>query len=165
MIWTFAVKAAIKRLNFLQLDLDENTPTAKFYNINNIKPNAHKYNTFGCPVYVLNSKLQSVSIGPPKWEPLSQVGVYLGRSPVYPGYVALILNTVTGHVSPKYHVVYDETFLTVLHMRNETIPTTWNEICKKSVESATRDTFNLEELWLKQLAGTLKYPFTDPIGH
>ena len=71
MIWHFAVNSAIERLNFLRLCLDENNPTAKFYNIKNIKPNAHEYHTFGCPVYVLNSKLQSVSIGPPKWEPRS----------------------------------------------------------------------------------------------
>ena len=36
MLWPFAVKAAIEILNFLQLYLDGNTPTAKFYNINNI---------------------------------------------------------------------------------------------------------------------------------
>ena len=80
MLCLFAVKAAIERLNLLQLDLDGNTTTDKFYNINNIKPNAHEYHTFGCPVYVLNSKLQSGYLGPPKWEPRSWVGVYFGHS-------------------------------------------------------------------------------------
>ena len=67
MLWPFYVKEAIERLNLLQLDLDGNTPTAKFYNIKNIKPNAHEYHTFVCPVYVLNYKVQSFYIGPPKW--------------------------------------------------------------------------------------------------
>ena len=101
MLWPFAVKVVIERLNFLQPDLDGNTPTAKFYNIKNIKPNAHKYHTFGCPVYVLNYKLLLGSIGPPKWDPRSQVGVYLGHYPIYAGYVELIINPVTGNVSPQ----------------------------------------------------------------
>ena len=57
MVWPFAVKAAIEMLNLLQLDLYGNTPTAKLYNIKNIKPNAHGYHIFGCPVFVMNSKL------------------------------------------------------------------------------------------------------------
>ena len=64
MLWPFTVKVTIERLNFLQLDLDGNTPTAKFYNIKNIKPNAHEYHTFVCPFYVLNYKPQSGSVGP-----------------------------------------------------------------------------------------------------
>ena len=58
MLWKFSLKADIEIFNFLQLDLDGNTPTVKFYNIKNIKPNAHEYHTFGCPVFVPNSKLQ-----------------------------------------------------------------------------------------------------------
>ena len=123
MLWLFAVKVAIEILY-----LDGNTPTAKLYNIKNINPNAHQYHTFGCPVYVLNSKLQSGSIGSPKWDPCSQVGVYLFNSPMYVGSAALIINPVTGHVSPQYHVVYDKTFSTVPHMRDETLPPTWDEM-------------------------------------
>ena len=128
MIWPFDAKADIERLSFIQLDLDGNTPTAKFYNIKNIKLNAHEYHTFECPVYVLNYKLQSGSIGPPKWEPRSQVGVYLGHFSMHTGSVELILKLVTGYVSPQYHVVSDETILTVSHMRHETIPPTWDEM-------------------------------------
>ena len=124
MLWPFDIKVDIERFNFLQLDLYGNTPTARFHNIKNIKPNAHKYHIFGCPVYVLNYKLQSGYIGPPKWDPRSQVRVYLSHSPMHAGYLALVLNPVTGHVSPQYHVVYDEIFSTVSHIRDETIPPT-----------------------------------------
>ena len=117
-IWTFDVKAASERLNFLQLDLDGNAPTAKLYNIKNIKPNAHKYHTFGCPFYVLNYKLHSGSIGPPKWYPRSRVGVYLGHYPMHVGSLALVITPVIGYVSPQYHVLYEKTLLTVLHMRD-----------------------------------------------
>ena len=81
----------------------------------------------------MNYKLQSGSIGPPKWDPRSRVGAYLDHSSMHAGSVALIINPVTGYVSPQYHVVYVETFLTVSHMRYETIPPTWDEMCKDSV--------------------------------
>ena len=109
----FAVKADIERLNFLQLDMDGNKATAKFYNIKNINPNDHEYDTFGCPVYVLSSKLQSGSIGPPKWEPCSRVSVYLSHSPMHAEYVVPIPNHVIGNVSPQYNVVYYKTLSTV----------------------------------------------------
>ena len=161
MLWTFSVKAVIEILNLLQLDLDENTPTVKFYNIKNIMPNAHEYHTFGCSVYILNSKPQSGSIGPPKWEPRSRVGVYLGHSPMHEVSVALILNPVTVYMSPQYHVVYNETFLTVSHTRDETLPPTWDKMYKKSVESASSNTSDLEELCFKHLTDKLEDNFTD----
>ena len=77
--------------------------------------------------------------------------------------VALILNPVIGHVSPQYHVVYEETFLTVSHIRDETIAPTWDKMCKKSVESATRDTFDLSVLFSKQLTDTSEDPVTNPV--
>ena len=76
--------------------------------------------------------------------------------------VALIINPVTGHVSPQYHVVYDETFLTVSHMIYETIPPNWDEMCKNSVESATSGAFDLVELWFKQLTDTSEDHVTNP---
>ena len=105
MITPFAVKADIEIFNFLQLDLDGNNTTTKFNNNKNINTNAYKYHTFGYPIYVLNYKLQSGSIGPPKLEPRSRVGVYLIYSPMHAGFVAIILNPVNRHLSPKYHVV------------------------------------------------------------
>eukprot|EP00957_Ditylum_brightwellii_P059833 4541964-Ditylum_brightwellii.AAC.1 len=63
------------------------------------------YHSWGCPIFVLDSRLQSgQGIGPPKWDPRAQAGVYLGHSPVHAGNVALVLNLKTGHVSPQYHV-------------------------------------------------------------
>ena len=79
---------------------------------------------------------------------------YIGHSTMHAGSVALIINPVTGHVSPQYHVVYDETFSTVSHMRDEIIPPTWDKMCKNSVESAISNAFDLEELWFKHLTGT-----------
>ena len=46
-------------------------------------------------------------------------------------------------------------------MRDETIPPTWDEMCKNSVELATRNAFDLAELWFKNLTDTLEDPVTD----
>eukprot|EP00957_Ditylum_brightwellii_P003988 303818-Ditylum_brightwellii.AAC.1 len=56
------------------------------------------FHTWGCPVFVLYSALQSArSIGPPKWNPRARAGVYLGHSAHHAGNVALVLNLQTSH--------------------------------------------------------------------
>ena len=149
MLWPFAVKVAIERLNCLQMDLDGITPNAKMFNTQQMRMNVGDYHVFGCPVFVLDSKLQSQSIGLPKWEPRSRVGVYLGHSPMHAGSVALVMNPKTGHVSPQYHVVFDDTFSTVSHMREGTIPSNWNEMCKNATECATDEEFDLAHTWFR----------------
>ena len=76
----------------------------------------------GWPVFVLESPLQGGPAGLPKLEPRARTGVYLGNSPFHTGSVALVLNNITGNVSPQYHVVFDDTFSTVDHMRKVTVP-------------------------------------------
>ena len=132
LLWPFAVKAAIDWLNNLQIDLDGRTPTSKFFGTSSKNLNLDNYHVFGYPVYILYSRLQSGTIGPPKWEPQAQIAVYLGHSPMHAGSVALVLNPKTGYVSPKFHVVFDDTFSTVSHMRDETIPPTWEAMCKNA---------------------------------
>eukprot|EP00957_Ditylum_brightwellii_P076868 5842871-Ditylum_brightwellii.AAC.1 len=69
---------------------------------------ADVFHAWGCPVFVLDADLQTVhGRGPPKWNPRARAGVYLGHSPVHAGNVALVLNLQTGHVSPQYHIVFD----------------------------------------------------------
>ena len=81
------------------------------------------FHTLFCPIYVLDAHLQSAGgAGPPKWEPRSRIGVYLGKSPFHAGSVALVWNLNTGRVSPKYHIVFDDHFSTVPFMEAGTIP-------------------------------------------
>ena len=162
MLWPFAVKAAIDRLNNLQIDLDGNTPSSNFFGTSSKSINVDDYHVFGCPVYVLDSRLQSGAIGPPKCEPCLRIGVYLGHSPIHAGSVALVLNPKTGHVSPQFHIVFYDTFSTVSHMREETIPPTWEHMCKNATELATDEAFDLAEIWLKELTQDSEDPIIDP---
>ena len=72
--------------------------------------NLQDYYTWVCPIGVLESKVQNSPKGLPKWEPRSRIVMCLGRSPDHAGNVALVLNPSLGHVSPQFHVVFDDNF-------------------------------------------------------
>jgi hypothetical protein len=44
----------------------------------------------------------------------------------------MILNLRTGHVSPQFHVVYDNDFTTVPYLRTTTVPPHWAELVEAS---------------------------------
>ena len=75
-----------------------------------ITPKLHHFRAFSCPTYVLDNMLQSGQ-GTPKWKQYSRV--YLGPSPSHAQSVALVLNPRTGHVSPQFHIKFEDFFETV----------------------------------------------------
>jgi hypothetical protein len=95
----------------------------------------------------LDSRLQSGIAGPPKWEPRSRLGIYVGNSPSHAGSVALVLNPRTGHVSPQYHVAFDDLFMTVAYMKKSEVPPNWTKLVSKS-ERVTDEDYDLAKTWL-----------------
>ena len=71
--------------------------------------NAH---VWGCPVCVLDPKLQDGK-KLPKWDPRARRGMYLGASMEHSANISRVLNLRTGHISPQFHVVFDDKFTTV----------------------------------------------------
>jgi hypothetical protein len=67
---------------------------------------------FGCPVYVLDPALQD-NKKIPKWNSRSRQGIFVGFSEQHSSLVPLVLNPSTQHISPQYHVVFDDDFTTV----------------------------------------------------
>jgi hypothetical protein len=122
MMWPFALKEAAFRLNQLSLRSDGGSCEATFFNIDTDLFNPTTHHVFGSPCFVLDSRLQSGIAGPPKWEPRSRLGIYVGHSPSHADYVALVLNPRTGHVSPQYHVVFDDLFTMVAYMKKSEAP-------------------------------------------
>jgi hypothetical protein len=57
--------------------------------------------------------------------------------------VALVFNPKTGRVSPQYHFVFDDTFLTVPYMYVGTVPPHWEDLLKYSFKKATDEEFSL----------------------
>ena len=72
-------------------------------------PRAH---VFGCPVYVLDAKLQD-NKKIPKWDSRARQGIFVGFSKHHSSTVPLILNPRTQHISPQFHVIFDDDFSTV----------------------------------------------------
>ncbi len=81
---------------------------------------------------------------------------------MHAGSVALVLNPQIGHVSPQFHVVFDDNFITAPHMRDGTILPTWDKMYKNSTKLATDKAFDVAALWFKKLTEVLDDPITDP---
>ena len=84
-----------------------------------------------------------------KWEPCSQVGIYIGHSPSHAGSVALVLNPTSGHTSPQFHVIFDDTCRTVPFMRESKISPNWAELVHNFAEIATNVNFDIAKTWFE----------------
>ena len=91
----------------------------------------------------MDARLQSDPKGVPKWEPRARVGIYLGRSPAHASTVALVLNPKTDLVSPQCHVVFDDDFTTVPHLRKGTVSPKWDKLVQRSKENTTSEFYDL----------------------
>ena len=69
MLWPFETKCAQDSMNNLHVDLNLETPVMKFSNTKAVNVQLEQYNKFGCPVYILDSRLQNNPKGAPKWDP------------------------------------------------------------------------------------------------
>jgi hypothetical protein len=148
MMWPIALKEAAYCLNRLSLRSDGRSCEATFFNIEGDLFNPATLHVFGSPCFVLDSRLQSEIAGPPKWEPRSRLGIYVGHSPSHAGSVALVLNPRTGHVSPQFYVVFDDLFTTVAYMKKSEVPPNWTKLVEKSSERVTNEDYDLAKTWL-----------------
>jgi len=113
-LWPYALRQAAHVRNHVPQANEGASPIEKFSETNARNQVFHKHqHTFGCPVYVLEAPLQSGLGSKPKWTERARVGAYLGHSNNHSHSVALVLNLATGHVSPQFHVVFDDKFETV----------------------------------------------------
>ena len=71
-----------------------------------------------------------------------------GHPPAHAGTVALVLNTITVHVLPQFHILLDDLFATVPFMNKSQLLPNWAELVKDSRELVTDERFNLEKTWL-----------------
>ena len=70
MFWPFSLVAAADIMNNIHIDMHGQTPEMKFSNTIGSSTRLSYFHTFGCPVYILDARLQSVFVGgPPKWYP------------------------------------------------------------------------------------------------
>ena len=129
-LWPFALKLAVDVHNATPGDTDL-SPDEIFSGVKSSRCRLKDFHPFGCPVFVLEASLQNGS-KIPKWKPRSRMAVYLGHSPEHATTVPIVLNTVTGLISPQYHVVFDDSFTTTKSLHTDKIPENWPELFKHS---------------------------------
>jgi len=125
-LWPFALKLAV--------DVHNATPGPSGLSPEEIfskqKSRADRlvnFHTFGCPVFVLEPRLQQ-GLRILKWQPRSHQAIYLGHSPRHAQTVPIVLNRKTMLCSPQYHVVFDDQFSTVPCTDRSTAPPHWGEL-------------------------------------
>jgi hypothetical protein len=148
MMWPFALKEAVYHLNRLSICPDGCSCETTFFNVDTDLFDPTTFHVFGLPCFVLDSRLQSGIAGPPKWELQSWLGIYVGHSPSHAGSVALVLNPWTGHLSPQFHVVFDDFFSMVPYMAKGEVPPHWASLVKTSQEKVTEEDYDLAKTWL-----------------
>ena len=110
-LWPYAIRHANDIANATPRKGEEQSHLEKFSGVK-VAPKLRHFHAFGCVTYVLDNALQS-NQGAPKWKQRARLGIYLGPSPNHARLVALILNPHTSHVSPQFHVKFDDFFETV----------------------------------------------------
>lgn len=126
--WPLALSYAVYVYNHLHHDSEGKTPTEKYtkstalFDIANI-------HTFGCPVYILDYRLQNGQ-KIPRWEPQCQLGIFVGNSPLHADNVALVYNPFTGLVSPQFHVIFDDGFTMLGSLCLGSTPSNWDKLCQ-----------------------------------
>lgn len=112
-LWPYAVRYANDVLNSTPRHDTTNRSPLELFSPTYTRPKLKHFHTFGCPTYVLNAPLQNAGRQIGKWMSRARLGIYLGMSPKHARSVALILNPRTGHVSPQYHIKFDDDFKTI----------------------------------------------------
>jgi hypothetical protein len=127
-LWPFALKCCEDCLNNLVHCADDQMPYEMLASLASSKIIVSNFHTFGCPCYVLDHRLQSGNGAVLKWEPHAQMGICVGQSPSHASNVALIFNLRTGHISPQFHIVFDDDFTTVKYLCTGTVPPHWADL-------------------------------------
>jgi hypothetical protein len=112
-MWTFAVRHAV---NFHNSSIRRNKNRSPYHLFTGQESpwTLSDFRVFGSPVYVLQKKLQDGD-NFHKWRARSWQGVYIGHSNCHASNVPLVYNPRTIHVTPQYHLVFDETFTSITY--------------------------------------------------
>ena len=111
-LWPFAIQYAVWVHNHLPPNGAGWSPTELWNRQKNPHSPLSRAHVFGCPVYVLDAKLQDGK-KIPKWDSRARQGIFVGFSNEHSTLVPLVLNPKTQHISPQYHVIFDDDFATV----------------------------------------------------
>ncbi len=111
-LWPFAVKHAVWLYNCVPNYESGLNPLELLTKQKADHCDILRSHVWGCPVYVLEPKLQNCQ-KLPKWNCWSRLSQFLGYLDKHSPLVAMVIHLGTGYLSPQYHVVFDDLFETV----------------------------------------------------
>jgi hypothetical protein len=112
-LWPYALRNAALLHNSMPV-LEDGTSRLELFSSIQVGCNMKHVHTFVCPVFALQNALASGK-SLPRWSPCARLGLNLGPSPNHARNVYLVLNLMTGCVSPQYHCWFDDFFETTPH--------------------------------------------------
>ncbi len=107
-LWSYALHNAALLHNSLPV-LEDGTSRLELFSSIRVGCNMKHTHAFGCPVFALQNALASGN-QLPQWSPCARLGLNLGPSPMHARNIYLVLNLITGCVSPQYHCYFDDFF-------------------------------------------------------
>eukprot|EP00804_Cyclotella_cryptica_P016958 CCRYP_001893-RA/>CCRYP_001893-RA protein AED:0.31 eAED:0.30 QI:0/0/0/1/0/0.33/3/0/518 len=111
---------------------------------------------FGCTVYVPEPALQDGK-KVPKWASWSRQGIFVGFLSEHSSSVPLVLNPMTQHILPQYHVIFDDDFATVPSLN--TIEE-WDKLFDQLFDTATESYIDPDD----HIDSLHQSPLLDPTG-
>ena len=112
-LWPYAIRNAVLLHNSLPV-LEDGTSRLELFSSIRVGCNMKHMHAFACPVFALDN---AIALGKslPRWSPRARLGLNLGPSPIHARDVYLVLNLITGCVSPQFHCRFDDFFETTRH--------------------------------------------------
>jgi hypothetical protein len=150
-LWLFAMDHTVYSLPRKATFLSPNELYTRIHNV--YYTHLQCSNVWGCPVYVLDSKLQDGK-KIPKWKMHARRS-YLGQSPSHSLLVGLVLSLKTGHVSPQWHCVFDNLFSTVVspcRLTNTFDADEWQRLVFTSLECYNHENYDDNNIHLAPLS-------------
>ena len=117
-LWPMSVNQAVWIYNRMPNLQSGTTPNDSWSRTRSPLRQLHDPHVFGCPMCVLS---KSIADGKkvPRWQPRSNRGVCMGRSPDYAGNVPSVLDARTGNTTPQWNAVFDDWFSTMAADRSD----------------------------------------------
>jgi hypothetical protein len=129
-LWPFAIEYACYIWNHTPKTDSGLSPVEIFFNTKSDHSELQNLRVFGCPVYVLEPKLQDGK-KLPKWSIIRRTSQFLGFSKDHASSVALVKNCCTGYISPQFHIILDELFTTIFSDDEDAaalVPERWDQL-------------------------------------
>ncbi len=112
-LWPYALRNATL-LHISLPVLEDGTSRLELFSSIQVGCNMKHVHTFVCPVFALQNELASGKLLP-RWSPRVRLGLNPGPSCNHARNIYLVLNLMTGCVSPQYHCWFDDFFETTRH--------------------------------------------------